>query len=91
MAIIISNVINRISNPTEEFHGFIGILSIEDVSRKDGESKTQFTITARDGHHGDKRREYIFKCESETMRNKWVDGITKYVKYFHGMQHLLDE
>ena len=54
----------------------------------DFETDKKFIIVARDTN-ANKDREYVFKCKNKEMRDRWVSGLLKYVKYYKEMQDLL--
>lgn len=52
------------------------------------EDVKKFVIAARD-KNSNQDRKYVFKCGSQEMRDRWVEGLLTYVKYFAEMQDLL--
>lgn len=73
----------------EEFDGYINMLTIEKIIAKkssQGKAQSKFIIVGRHGSENNFRREFMFRCPNEQIRDEWVDGLTKYVTYFQQMQ-----
>lgn len=69
---------------------YISLLQVESVERMDsGKNHTKFKVVV--SGHGDKKREYLWRCKAEEDRNRWVIELQYRVEHAKNVVDFMSE